>query len=92
MRAVSNTPISNLAIIGHLSLIRSQFSETGYRLRFAANCKCFGTQPPMREDWIRTANPIPSSLLKVLSPRLHRGEAEAIALAAEPKVDIVLMD
>jgi predicted nucleic acid-binding protein len=44
------------------------------------------------EQWIRVASAPSSGLLTILLSSLHRGEAEAIALAAELKASIVLMD
>jgi len=100
MRAVSNTsPLSNLATIGRLPLLRSQFSEiwipTAVRQELDAHpdpAALSAIQTALRESWIRCACPAGSHLLSVLSAHLHRGEAEAIALAAELKADVVLID
>ncbi len=44
------------------------------------------------EQQIKIASPQDSALLTVLLSSLHRGEAEAIALATELKADVVLID
>jgi len=89
MPTVSNTsPISNLAIIGHLDLLRIRFSEVwipqAVAEEMAANPNLFplaSIGAALSDGWIRTsASPNPV-LLKILLPLLHRGEAEAIALA-----------
>jgi predicted nucleic acid-binding protein len=76
MRPVSNTsPISNLAGIGHLPLLKTQFSQI---------------RDPREVD--TNSGPTRSSFLGVLSRHLHRREAEAIALAVDIRVDIVIID
>jgi predicted nucleic acid-binding protein len=100
MRAVSNTsPISNLAVIGQLSLLRSQFSEIwippAVLLELEAhpdNAVLAVIQEAIHEKWIRATGPPQSPLLGVLSPYLHRGEAEAIALAVDIKADVIIID
>jgi len=100
MRAVSNTsPVSNLAAIGRLSLLKSQFSEiwipTFVREELNAHPDP-RTLEAIREvldrGWIRCASPAKSRLLDVLLLHLHRGEAEAIALAVDLSVDLVVID
>jgi hypothetical protein len=49
-------------------------------------------QAAIRERWIQLASPAPSQLLSVLSLYLHRGEAEAIALAVDLKAEVVIID
>jgi predicted nucleic acid-binding protein len=44
------------------------------------------------EGWIGTAVPNNPTLLNLLLPSLHRGEAEAIALAVDLKADTILID
>ena len=100
MRAVCNTsPISNLAVIGHLSLLRSQFSEIwippAVLVELGAhpdNTVLAVIQEAISEKWIRAAGARQSPLLSVLSPHLHRGEAEAIALAVDLKADVLIID
>jgi predicted nucleic acid-binding protein len=43
-------------------------------------------------QWIKTAIPRTSTLLGILLSSLHKGEAEAIALAIELNADIVIID
>lgn len=100
MRAASDTsPISALAYIGHLSLLKSQFAEIWIPTAVSNELKLHpdpaavaSIQTALREGWIQEASPSGSHLLAVLSLHLHRGEAEVIALAADIKADIVLMD
>src|SRR5690242_14059391 len=100
MRAVSDTsPISALAYIGHLSLLKSQFSEVWIPTGVSNELKlhpdpaaAMSIQTALQAGWIQEASPSGSHLLAVLSLHLHRGEAEVIALAADIKADIVLMD
>jgi predicted nucleic acid-binding protein len=100
MRAVSNTsPISNLAIIGQLSLLKIQFSEilipsaVLHELNDHPDSLALAAiQAAIRDNWIKPTAAPSSHLLGVLLPQLHRGEAEAIALAAEVQADILLID
>lgn len=100
MRAVSDTsPLSNLAAIGRLSLLQSQFSEIwippAVRQELDAHpdsAALTAIQAALGEGWIRCASPAASPLLNVLLMHLHRGEAEAIALAADLKADVVIID
>src|SRR5436309_5601117 len=95
MRAVSDTsPISALAYIGRLSLLKSQFSETWIPTAVSEELKLHpdptavaAVQNAMQENWIRTTSTSRSHFLNVLMLHLHRGEAEAIALAAEIQAD-----
>jgi hypothetical protein len=100
MRAVSNTsPISNLAAIGRLDLLKAQFSELWIPSAVAHELTLHpipaamaAIQVAIREQWLRVATAQDSALLRTLSAQLHRGEAEAIALAVDLKADLVLMD
>lgn len=100
MRAVSDTsPISSLAAIGRLSLLRSQFPEiwipTAVREELGAHpdrAALTTIQGALGEGWIKCASVAASHLLSVLSLHLHRGEAEAIALAAELKAEVIIID
>jgi hypothetical protein len=100
MRAVSNTsPLSNLAAIGRLPLLKSQFSEiwipSFVREELSAHpdaTALAAIQEALGEGWIKCASPAASRLLGVLSLHLHRGEAEAIALAADLDADVVIID
>jgi len=100
MLVVSNTsPISNLAAIGRLELLRSQFSKLripdAVRAELAAHPDLrarSAIQTAIRDRWIQVSTPGDSGLLRLLLLELHLGEAEAIALATVLKADIVLMD
>ena len=100
MLAVSNTsPISNLASIGRLELLKSQFSElwipdaVAEELAAHPDPVAHGTiQTAIRDKWIQIGTPKGSGLLRLLLLQLHRGEAEAIALATDLSADFVLMD
>lgn len=100
MLAVSNTsPISNLASIGHLMLLKAQFGElwipTAVASELAAHPDTVARaaiELALEERWIKTASTPPGSLLTILSSSLHKGEAEAIALATDLKAAVVLID
>jgi uncharacterized protein len=100
MRAVSDTsPLSNLASIGRLSLLKSQLEEiwippaVSLELEAHPDPIALATmQDAFRDGWIKVHSAPATHLLNVLLLYLDRGEAEAIALAAELKADIVLID
>jgi hypothetical protein len=100
MLAVSNTsPISNLAIIGRLDLLKGPFPLLWIPGAVADELAvhpdpvaCAAIQAAISEQWIKTAVPQTSTLLSILLSSLHKGEAEAIALAADMKADIVIID
>ncbi|HWG20086.1 MAG TPA: hypothetical protein VG225_06105 [Terracidiphilus sp.] len=100
MLAVSNTsPISNLGSIGHLELLKLQFSvvliPTAVVDELAAHpdpAARSAIEQGLQLQWIRVAAVEDSGLLRVLLSQLHRGEAEAIGLAAALNADIVLLD
>jgi predicted nucleic acid-binding protein len=100
MLAVSNTsPLSNLSSIGRLGLLKSQFSALWIpdavfvELTAHPDPIAFATiQAAIRDQWIRIGTPQDSRLLRLLLLQLHRGEAEAIALAADLHAEIVLID
>jgi len=100
MRAVSNTsPLSSLAAIRRLSLLRSQFSEVWIPAAVLEELNAHpdpaalaAIQAALREKWIRAASPAASHLLSMLLLYLHRGEAETIALAADLKAEVVVID
>ena len=84
MRAVSNTsPLSSLAVIGRLSLLRGQFSEiwipTAVSQELDAHpdpAALAAIQAAIHEKWIRVASPAPSRLLSVLCLIFTLDEAE----------------
>jgi len=100
MRAVSNTsPISNLASIGRLALLKSQFPGLWIPDAVVAELAAHpdpiaqvAIQAALRDQWIQVGTPKDSGLLRLLLSQLHRGEAETIALATDLKADMVLID
>ena len=100
MPVVSDTsPILNLAIIGHLSLLRDQFGEIwippGVRDELRVEEELPGSrviQEAIKAGWIRLEEVKDEALVRVLRRDLDRGEAEAIALAVQMKAEWVLLD
>jgi len=100
MLAVSNTsPISNLASIGRLELLKSQFSALwipdAVDAELAAHPDAIAQaaiKDAIGAKWIQIGTPQDSGLLRLLSLQLHRGEAEAIALATDLHAEFVLID
>jgi uncharacterized protein len=100
MLAVSNTsPISNLASISRLELLRSQFSAIWVPGAVAEELLAHPDPPAknliqraIEEQWIKVGKVGDSRLLRLLLLQLHQGEAEAIAFATELKADMVLID
>ena len=100
MLAVSNTsPISNLASIGRLELLKPQFATTWIPDAVAKELAAHpdpvareAIQNAIRENWLKVETLQDSRLLQVLQLQLHLGEAAAIALATNLKADIVLID
>jgi predicted nucleic acid-binding protein len=99
MPAVSNTsPLSNLAVIERLELLREQFGTVTVpagvwaELRRLPNLEAKASlKYAMRSGWLRVvslAGPVPDDL----AFRLDQGEAEALALALETKARLVLLD
>ena len=100
MLVASNTsPISNLAIIGRLNLLRSQFgviwipgavqSELD-RLGHPAALK--EIQQALQDGWIKPHALREDKVARLLAAALDPGEAEAIALALELPADLILLD
>lgn len=100
MRGVSNTsPISNLAVIGRLDLLKSQLSEiwipdsVSKELGAHPDAMALAAiQEALAKGWIKCGSPVASPPLSLLYLHLHRGEAETIALAADLHADMVIMD
>ena len=99
MLVVSNTsPLSNLAIIGRLELVREQLGRVvvppAVRAELSLNPKAkarAALEAAVREGWIRVialAGPVPPDLVLALDP----GEAEALSLALQAKAGLVLLD
>jgi uncharacterized protein len=100
MPVVSNTsPILNLAIIGRLDLMHTQFGEISIppavQTELMLGSGFSGTTPiqeAINTGWlhIRSLNDI--DLARVLRRELDSGESEAIALAVQLRARTVLMD
>jgi uncharacterized protein len=100
MLAVSNTsPLSNLAFIGRLDLLKSQFSVLWIPTAVAQELKAHpdpaalaAIDAAMRDQFIRIAQVQDTPLKRMLLLQVHAGEAEAIAMAADLKADALLID
>jgi uncharacterized protein len=99
MRVVSNTsPISNLSIIGQLGLLQGQFetlwipSAVADELHNIPESLAHEVIEDAKRTWLRTQAITDSVTSRSLKRELHRGEAEAIALAMEIKADLILID
>ena len=100
MRVVSNTsPISNLAFIGRLDLLWTQFGEVWIPPAVAEELGAHPSpdglqaiQIAIQAGKIRLAEPAGQPFINLLLMDLHRGEAEAIALASELGARLILID
>ncbi len=100
MLVVSNTsPISNLALIGRLDLLRDQFEQVwipdAVRVELdhiPDNVAKASIRRAYEQNWIRYRTVGNAQLAGVLGNELDRGEAEAIALSIEMKADLLLVD
>lgn len=100
MLVASNTsPICNLAIVGRLQLLRSQFGEIWIppavkceldRLHHADALK--EIQQSFQEGWIKMKALTSDRFARLLRTTLDPGEAEAIALALELRAELILLD
>jgi predicted nucleic acid-binding protein len=99
MRVVSNTsPLSNLAIIGHLGLVREQLGTLlippGMRAELLRNPHPrarSAIKAAIQEGWIRVI-PLAGTVSPIFAAGLDLGEAEALALALETRSPFVLLD
>jgi hypothetical protein len=99
MVVVSNTsPLSNLAIVGRLDLLRDQFGsvlvpltvrQELIQLRHPEAARLL--DEAFSHGWLRV-NPLLRPVPGNLSAGLHVGEAEALALAVECSADLTLLD
>jgi predicted nucleic acid-binding protein len=100
MRTVSNTsPISNLAIIGQLDLLREQFGKVWIPQAVFAESDSIAhvrarqlILQAIENGWLLVHEAADIHVVNLLLSDLHRGEAEAIALALEMKADLLLID
>jgi hypothetical protein len=98
MRVVSNTsPISNLAIIGRLDLLRWRYRVVRIPLGVAAELSALShpaakaqITAALAEGWL-VAEEAPSASPELPFP-LDAGETQAIGLALATQADVLLMD
>jgi predicted nucleic acid-binding protein len=98
MRVVSNTsPISNLAIIGRLDLLRRRYGVVRIPLAVAAELSALShpaakaqITAALAEGWL-VVETAPSSAPPLPFP-LDAGETEALGLALATQADVLLMD
>ncbi len=100
MPAVSDTsPILGLAVIGRLALLREQFGEIYIPLAVLEELKTEtnfrgvpAVQDALQDGWIISQEAQNKPLVQSLSVELNQGESEAIALATDMGVKIIVMD
>jgi predicted nucleic acid-binding protein len=100
MLVVSDTsPISNLAIIGRLSLLQKQFQEIWIPVAVESELSRLPNQKALadveqglRDGWIKHRAVSAKAIVHILQSSLGPGEAETIALALELPADLVLLD
>ncbi|MBN8562550.1 MAG: DUF3368 domain-containing protein [Leptolyngbya sp. UWPOB_LEPTO1] len=98
MLIVSNTsPLSNLAIIGELSLLQSVYPKILIPSIVEAELMRLPEIQPIISNqiasgWLEVQVPTDLQLLQALSQSLDPGEAAAIALAIELNADRLLID
>lgn len=100
MQVVSNTsPLSALAIIGRLGLLRAQFVTIRIpkavwtelsRLEHATGKQALGQAHA--EGWIQVHETANRPMVEILSTTLDSGESEAIAMSLEWPADLLIMD
>jgi len=100
MRVVSNTsPVSNLAIIGRLDLLRAKYgrvvipqavSDELARLSHSAGAAAI--QRAVADGWLLVEAVTDRRLLPVLMARVDAGEAEALELARQTNADLLVID
>ena len=87
MKAVSDTSVLiALDNIGRLGLLKTVFGEV---LVPEAVAREYGGPLP---SWVKVVKVKETGLVSALMEILHRGEAEAIALAIQVKADLLLLD
>lgn len=98
MNVVSNTsPITNLALIGHLDLLQQMFGAVTVPQEVWHEVVVKGAHLPsaqlvQRAPWIQVRQVANQALVQSLRQDLDAGEAEAIALALELGADLLLID
>lgn len=99
MRVVSKTsPLSNLAIIGRLDLLRERHGRLlippavrRELLRLTHPAGRAAIEAALRDGWL-VEEPVPAQSILPELILLDPGEAEAIALASSTEADVVLLD
>lgn len=100
MPAVSDTsPILGLAVIGHLGLLQEQFGEIFIpqtvlaELKIDANFKgASDVRLALDKAWLKVKEIQNKPLAQSLALDLHQGEAEAITLAIDLGIKLLVMD
>lgn len=100
MIVVSDTsPLSGLAITGHLWLLPQIYGRVTVPVAVAEELRRGGQEDPRIDavlalDWVEVRQPTDRSLVEFLrgDRNLDRGESEAIALALELRADELLID
>ncbi len=100
MLAVSNTsPLSNLAFVERLDLLKNQVdwlvippAVQEELIRHPDPQARAAIETAIRDGWIEVKPTHDTSLRSVLLQHLHRGEAEAIALAVDLNAPLILID
>jgi predicted nucleic acid-binding protein len=100
MLAASDTsPISNLAIIDRLNLLQQQFETIqipvavhAELIRVPDATALSRIQAAIADGWICVCSVADTEVVELLETGLHRGEAEAIALASQLHAQVLLID
>ncbi|HQU36207.1 MAG TPA: DUF3368 domain-containing protein [Anaerolineales bacterium] len=100
MPVVSDTsPVLNLAVIGHLGLLRRQFGDIVLPPAVLEELRVDTDDPgtleikqALGDGWLRKVDLKDNRIARALRRELDDGEAEAIALALELGVETILMD
>jgi predicted nucleic acid-binding protein len=100
MPAVSDTsPILGLAVIGHLNLLQEQFEEIYIPQAVLEELKTESDfrgvpiiQQALQEDWIKVKEVKNKPLAQSLALDLNQGESDAIALAIDLNIKIIVID
>jgi uncharacterized protein len=100
MIVVSNTsPISNLAVIGRLSLLRSLYKTVfipeavwNELSNLEHKSALENIVEASRDGWMKRRKVKEQNLLRILIDDLDCGEAEAIALAIQQNANLLLLD
>ena len=95
-----SSPLMNLAGIGRLYLVHEQFGEViippSVWDEIVLNSDTLSGASEVRDaydaGWISLARPDNTAVVDLLGLGLHRGEAEAIALAIELRSSLILLD